>query len=336
MRDQVLGTLKKLDVRDLWQSEASDFTPWLARAENLKRLGDAIGMELEFEAQEKNVGPFRADILCKDTETSHWVLIENQLGRTDHSHLGQLLTYAAGLEAVTIIWIAAAFTEEHRATLDWLNKITDDEFKLFGLEIELWRIGDSLPAPKFNVISKPNDWTSSVSHAARGLDAKQLSETKALQLEFWIAFREYLIRSESPLTPQKPYPQHWTYFRVGRSGFLLEALLNTQANRIGVGLTMNDDNAKPHFALLHEQKAGIEGELGFQLEWMPLPEKKAARLAYFKENIDPLDQTLWPTNCEWMKMHLEKMYRVLRPRIAELDAGEWEPQQTLQNEDSLL
>jgi len=85
------------------------------------------------------------------------VLIENQLERTDHTHLGQLLTYASGLEAVTIVWIAARFTEKHRSTLDWLNKITDDRFRFFGLEVELWRIGDSPAAPKFNVVSKPND-----------------------------------------------------------------------------------------------------------------------------------------------------------------------------------
>jgi hypothetical protein len=87
------------------------------------------------------------------------VLIENQLGRTDHTHLGQLLTYAAGLEAVTIVWIAQPITDEHRAALTWLNEITDERFRFFGLEIEAWRIGDSPPAPKFNVVVKPNDWT---------------------------------------------------------------------------------------------------------------------------------------------------------------------------------
>jgi hypothetical protein len=116
-----LGKLERVDLRDIWTSEASDFTPWLARERNLEILGDTLGIELELEAQEKAVGPFRADILCKDIATDSWVLIENQLERTDHTHLGQLLTYASGLEAVTIVWIAARFTEEHRSTLDWLN-----------------------------------------------------------------------------------------------------------------------------------------------------------------------------------------------------------------------
>jgi hypothetical protein len=132
-----LGRLERADLREVWLSEAGDFTPWLAREENVALLGDAIGLELEVEAQEKDVGPFRADILCKDTATANWVLVENQLERTDHGHLGQLLTYAAGLQAVTIVWIAQRFTEEHRAALDWLNEITDDRFNFFGLEIEL-------------------------------------------------------------------------------------------------------------------------------------------------------------------------------------------------------
>ena len=135
--------------------------PWLARKENLDILGQTLVIDLELEAQERPVGPFRADILCKDIGSDRWVLIENQLERTDHNHLGQLLTYASGLEAVTIVWIAAHFTEEHRSTLDWLNRITDGSFRFFGLEVELWRIGDSPPAPKFNIVSKPNDWSQS-------------------------------------------------------------------------------------------------------------------------------------------------------------------------------
>lgn len=102
-----LGRLERVELRDIWLSEAADFTPWLARKENLDILGETLGIDLELEAQERPVGPFRADILCKDIGTDRWVLIENQLEQTDHNHLGQLLTYASGLEAVTIVWIAA-------------------------------------------------------------------------------------------------------------------------------------------------------------------------------------------------------------------------------------
>ena len=181
MTSDTLGRLTRVDLRDEWTSEDRDFTPWLAREENLAVLAETLGTDLELEAEEKTVGPFRADILCKDTNSNAWVLIENQLERTDHGHLGQLLTYASGLEAVTIIWIASRFTEEHRSTLDWLNRITDKGFHFFGLEIELWRIGDSAAAPKFNIVSKPNDWSRSISQAARAMDEAELSETRVMQ-----------------------------------------------------------------------------------------------------------------------------------------------------------
>ena len=123
-----LSRLERLDLRRAWSTEAGNFTPWLAQPENLSLLGDTIGIALELEAQEKDVGPFSADIPCKDANSDHWVLIENQLKRADHTHLGQLITYAAGLKAVTTVWIAARFTEEHRAAIDWLNQITDGHF----------------------------------------------------------------------------------------------------------------------------------------------------------------------------------------------------------------
>ena len=198
-----LGRLERVELRDIWLSEASDFTPWLAQKENLDILGQTLGIVLELEALERPVGPFRADILCKDIGTDRWVLIENQLERTDHNHLGQLLTYASGLEAVTIVWIAALFTEEHRSTLDWLNRITDESFRFFGLEVELWRIGDSPPAPKFNVVSKPNDWSQSVARGARAIDDADLSDTRIMQRAYWTAFDRVLAALGGPVSGGK-------------------------------------------------------------------------------------------------------------------------------------
>ncbi len=200
-----LGVLTKVDIRKFWEDEARNFTPWLARKENIDLLGETIGVELEVEAQERKVGPFRADILCKDIETNKWVVIENQLEPTNHKHLGQLLTYAAGLNAVTVVWIAERFTEEHRAALDWLNEITDEEFSFFGLEIELWRIGNSPMAPKFNVVSHPNNWQKTVSRISRG----ELTPTNQLYLEYWTGFRDFLEQRNGVIKPVEPLPQNW-------------------------------------------------------------------------------------------------------------------------------
>ena len=171
-----LGRLERVELRKEWKTEAQDFTPWLTQPENLAVLSQTLNMDLETAGQEESVGQFRADILCRNTLDDSWALIENQLERTDHTHLGQLLTYAAGLQTVTVIWVASTFTDEHRAALDWLNEITDERFRFFGLEIELWRIGDSLAAPKFNIVSKPNEWTRSVSKASRHRRSTDLTE----------------------------------------------------------------------------------------------------------------------------------------------------------------
>lgn len=313
-----LGRLQRVDLRNIWLSEATDFTPWLAQSENLEVLSEAIGLELELEAQERNVGPFRADILCKDVNSDQWVLIENQLERTDHTHLGQLLTYAAGLQAVTIVWVAARFTEEHRATLDWLNDITDERFAFFGLEVELWKIGDSPAAPKFNVVSKPNDWSRNVGQAAKRIESEALTDTKQKQLAFWTAFREHLEASGSPIRSQKPFPQHWANFKIGRSGFMLGATLHSSEQRIGVELYLGAPSAKQDFQGLFAQREAIETEIGTPLVWMELPERKSSRIVLFKPGVDTLDESNWPAMQVWFQQWLEAFDRVFRTRVRDL------------------
>lgn len=321
-----LGRLERIDLRDIWRTEAQDFTPWLAQAENMEILGKTLGLELEVEAQEKNVGPFRADILCKDLDDDSWVLIENQLERTDHNHLGQLLTYGAGLNTVTIIWIAEKFTDEHRAALDWLNDITDESFKFFGLEVELWRIGESAPAPKFNIISKPNEWSRSVGKASKRIETSALTETKQAQLAFWEQLHQQL-QNHSFLRSRKPRPQHWTTYSVGRSGMHLGAIINTRENRIGVELYLGDENATAFFNLLQLERTEIEQEINAGLEWKELPTKRACRIITYLENVDPLDKVQWPRLHEWLHEHLEAYHKAFKPRVIALDSDDYSPQE---------
>lgn len=325
MSPKTLGRLQKVELREAWTSESSGFTPWLAQEENLNLLGEAIGIELELESQEKDVGPFRADILCKDTATDNWVLIENQLERTDHSHLGQLLTYAAGLNAVTIVWIAERFTVEHRATLDWLNERTDEKINLFGLEIELWRIGDSPIAPKFNIISQPNDWSRTVQKAASG--SGEVSAHKQLQLKFWTAFKQHMEDKGSFVRGQKPLPQHWTNYAIGRSGVHLDSIVSLWNSETGLKgpeirteLYLNGPNAKQEFAALEKQKESIETALGFSLIWHN-PEGKAACRLYSRQNADFLNETLWPEQFEWLRTRLETMHKVFAPIVRNLKSN---------------
>lgn len=315
-----LGHLEQVDLRKVWIDEARDFTPWLAREENLVLLGETIGIDLELEAQEKNVGPFRADILCKKSGTNDWVLVENQLEKTDHIHLGQLLTYGAGLEAVTIVWIAEHFTDEHRATLDWLNEITDERFNFFGLEIELWQIGESPIAPRFNIVSKPNDWSRTISNAANNLD---LTPMKQLQLEYWTKFRDYLNDRNSILRPQKPLPQSWTNFALGRAHFGLSAQVNTRDNKIGVNIGLGGPNAKQHFAILQHEKDSIENGVGEKLTWKNSEDNKTCGILLSKDDVALTNQENWPEQFKWLQEKLEAFYKTFSPIVKNLDLNDY-------------
>jgi hypothetical protein len=316
-----LDRLKKISLKEIWYNEAQDFAPWLAEEKNLELLSETIRTPLELEAQEKDVGPFRADILCKNTEDDSWVLIENQIDKTDHKHLGQLLTYASGLQAVTIVWIASKFTEEHRAALDWLNKITDDDFRFFGLEIELWTIGNSPAAPKFNIVSKPNNWSKTISQAAKNISERIESETKAMQYRYWQGLIDYLENNGSKLRTQDPRPRHWQTFAVGRSHFYIDATVNTRDSKLGIGLKIADkNNAKNFYNLLLLDKENIEAEIQEKLEWRELPDNTKSEIILFKNNVNLSDEKDWNAQHQWFKENIEKFDQVFRKRIKKLNA----------------
>jgi hypothetical protein len=310
-----LGRLEKLDLRTYWKKEATDFTPWLAKEENIQLLGETIGIELEVQSQEESVGPFSADILCKDTLNDHFVLIENQLEKTDHTHLGQLMTYAAGLDAVTIIWIAQKFTEEHRAALDWLNKITDDSFTFFGIEIELYKIGESLPAPMFNIVSKPNDWTKQVK---RSTSTQPTTETKLLQEKYWRGLKDFMESERSFVKMQNPLPQHWTNIAIGRSNFNLSASVNSRDNTINIWLNIGGEQAKENYDKLYETAFNNSmTEVSEDLVWNKMDGYKMSAITLKAEgNFANMNE--WSSQFQWFKENLERFTKYFKPKIAKL------------------
>ena len=159
-----LAKIERVDLREAWPNEARDFTPWLA--ENIAELGEALGMDLELQQTEAAVGGYSLDVLATDLNQDRPVIIENQLEPTNHDHLGKLLTYAAGYDANVIVWLTREFRDEHRQALDWLNQRTGEDTQFFGVVVELWRIGDSLPAPHFKAVATPNEWRKRRNEAA--------------------------------------------------------------------------------------------------------------------------------------------------------------------------
>ena len=320
MSEQRLGRLQRVELRTAWTSEPAQFTPWLAEPENLKILGDTLGAELEPASVEKEVGSFRADIVCTDIGTDSSVLIENQLEQTDHDHLGKLLTYAAGLQAVTVVWLAARFRDEHRAALDWLNEITHRDARFFGLEIELWQIGDSPAAPKFNIVSKPNDWSRSVAQAARATDDSDLSELKVMQRKYWTGLKERLSAADGPVHGNgTPQPRHWMNYRIGRAGFHLSAVMNTQEKCLRVDLYIKGEGASERLGLLERNKDEIERNLGYPLIWGDqLPSARDRRIAYYLRDVDPVEESDWARQHDWLAKHLNEMHRAFVQKVRDL------------------
>ena len=307
-----IGKLKKVDLRQLWKGEASDFTPWLAKEENIEFLSELIGIELEVITEEKSVGPFRADILCKSTIDDSYVLVENQLEKTDHNHLGQLMTYAAGLEAVTIIWISKKFTEEHRAALDWLNRITDEEIKFFGIEVEAYQIGDSMPAPMFQMVSKPNDWTKAIHSIKR---QGTLTGAKTINLEYWTELKEYFEAKGTKIKSQKPSPQHWTNFAIGKSDYHMSAVHSVRDKFIRVEFLINGNDSKEKFDELKEKyELDSYDKIDNQLIWDKLEGRKVSWV-YIQKDVDVNNKSDWPNQFQWILTNLEKMDDFFRPKL---------------------
>lgn len=314
MGENELGRITKVDLRDYWPREDTNFTPWLADEGNIDLLGDSIGIELEVQEQEASVGPFRADILCRNTVDGSLVLIENQLDRTDHAHLGQLLTYASGLDAVTLVWVVKSFSEEHRAAMDWLNRITDEKFHFFGIEVELWRIGTSPAAPKFNIVAKPNDWAKKVRETA---EVARLPNTPwgQTQVKIWREFGAFIEKSGANFKSPKPYPSLWVGYGVGRTGAGLVVSFTKTSATVHVQL---DNNTHPDwYPLVHSKKDDIEYQLGLKPIWEERPTLQFA-VVKFQRTADMENEDCWQEVFEWWVENMDKMKSVFRPVIKEL------------------
>ena len=304
-----LGSLEPVDLRTIWPDEARDFTPWLAQEENLRRLSDALNLELELDRVEMAVGPYSADIVATDASSNSKVVIENQLEKTNHDHLGKVLTYASGLEARILIWIAKKFTEEHRQAFDYLNECTAGRLRLYGVEVEVLRIGDSLPAPHFRLVSTPNDYVAAAHNATVGV-----SDTKSLYLEFWTGFRDFCRSDGETFSLQNPRPQHWYTVSIGRSGFSISLTTSTMHNRIGCELYLRGPSAKQSFKRLKEGQKDIEEALG-ALDWKELPEGQDCRIVDYLKDFDPRNRGEWERGFRWLKKRADEFRPVFGPRV---------------------
>lgn len=284
-----LARLEAVPLREAWPHEAANFTPWLAQPDNLALLAESVGMVLELEAVEKPVDTFSADILAKDVVTGRWVLIENQLESTDHSHLGQILTYAAGLDAETVIWIARDFREPHRAAIDYLNRITAPEHNFFGVQVELLRIGSSAYAPRFNIVAKPNDWSKSIASKA-----SSAADSGPGSLAVWQMYLEPLLalaaKNGVALATRTPPKEGWFRSEQLKSGDpSAAAWLHRGNDRVRAIVWLQGDRLSLFDTLL-SHRAAIEAAFGGPLRWDRMDDRKSSMI--FAEGVFAEDKAL--------------------------------------------
>jgi hypothetical protein len=261
-----LEKLEKVDLREVWGHEALDFTKWISQKENLEILGEEIGVEIKLKQTEANVGRFHVDILAEEESTGRIIIIENQLEDTNHDHLGKIITYASGYDAEIVIWVVRDYREEHQKAVAWLNEHTDEKIGFFLIKIELWKIGNSSPAPKFDVIVSPNEWEKALRTST---ETRELTETNLRQLEFWTGFKNFVQTKNSQIRLRTPRPQHWYDVSVGNSDAHVALTINSRENLLGCEIYINRNKELFHF--LQEKKGQIQNEIGEELEWVDAP-----------------------------------------------------------------
>ncbi len=313
-----LGTLSTLDPRDLWPNESQDFTPWLE--DHVDLLGKALGLELSIEQREAPVGPFAVDLFGKEVGTGKTVIIENQLEETDHTHLGQLLTYASGLGAEIIIWVSPRFRDEHREAIHWLNSRTGEGGAFFAVEFELLKVDESRPAPRFNVVAEPSDFQRALKES--------VSKPSSRGLAYQRFFRRLVERlhAEHPglVFAQPELVGHHSYalFGTGRSGFQLVVSFASGAKfRIALVITTGDrDRNKLAFDQLHAQQEAITHDLGEEPVWERLDDAVTSRVAVYREGeIELSAENHLEGLLQWSVDFIPVFRRTFETRLSSLD-----------------
>ena len=302
-----LGVMTAVDVKNLWKHEQYDFSNWLAKDENIEYLNEILGLTLVDVNKEVYVGAYRCDLVAKDETTGIKVIIENQLEASNHDHLGKIITYASGLDAQVIVWIVTQAREEHRSAIEWLNNNTGNNLNFFLIELHAYTIGDSLPAPKFEVVEKPNGFIKN------SKVYPELSKVESERLEFWMKFNEMIAAKGKPFNIRKPSTKHWYDVNIGRSGVTIAVCLSKKESCVTVELYINEDKAL--FNKLYQQQETIENAIGRKLEWTSAENKKASRILARIPGLNFSDHSNYPRLMEEAIDMVIKMRDVFKPII---------------------
>ena len=276
-----IGKLKEVELRNLWKHEQYDFSEWLSQNENIELLNDILGLTLTDMSKEVYVGSYRCDLVAVDESSGIKIIIENQLESSNHEHLGKIITYASGLDAQVVVWIVKNAKEEHRSAIEWLNNNTNSDINFFLIELHAYKIGDSLPAPYFEIIEKPNDFIKN--NKVNG-NKNELNKSQSERLIFWNRFNEILIDKGKPFNVRKATTDHWYDVAIGSSSSHISIELINKEKHVRIGLYMVDD--KEYFDKLFANKDTIETQLGIKLEWQRECSGNVSRVKYKLPGLD--------------------------------------------------
>ena len=312
-KNMSLGQLNTVELRKVWNHEALDFTPWLAKDINIGLLSKELWLDIKIIDTEVSVWSFNVDILAEEESTWRKIIIENQLESTDHDHLWKIITYASWLDAEIIIWIVKDVRDEHKQAIDWLNENTNIKINFFIIKIEAWKIWDSDIAPKFNIISKPNDWSKFLK--SMSFWVKKLTEINLLQIEFWNKLKNYLSEKNVSFNLWKPLHQNWYNIAIGSWMASIALLLNSKNKSIWIELYIYD--SKDLYDYLFDKKNEFENKLNIKFIWKRLDDKKASIILFEKENSDFKNKNLENELLEWFYNWIPKIHSIFSKNVKE-------------------
>jgi hypothetical protein len=315
-----VGKLRKVKLRDVWEHEAKDFTPWLAK--NADVLGEALGLEIEFTQSEQQVGPYAVDIIGKDLTHNSVLIVENQLEKTNHTHLGQLITYAANTDAVTVVWVAREFTDEHRQAIDFLNELAGDSgtARFYAVQVSAVQIDDSSPAALLELVAQPNEIHASMSSAVK--DAVEPSGKAAVYRELWRKYFEAVKQRAPELTKYaSPHGKNWQNVNSIKGGWgsIVLVIDKERIPRVEIYIANRDGGENLElYEHLKSQRAQLEKEFGSPLVWDEQAHLVSRRIMSRRPTpVDLDDISSHDELINWFMGEHKKFRKFVLPRVYE-------------------
>jgi hypothetical protein len=271
-----IGKLQRVPLREVWKHEAHNFTQWLEQ--NIDALNTAIDLNLVNVDREQAAGDFSIDLVAEDDAGATWI-VENQLEKSNHDHLGKIITYLTAMSARGAVWIVSDPRPEHVTAIAWLNESSSGAF--YMVKVEAVRIGESPAAALFTLIVGPSKEAKSV-----GLAKKEIAERYGIRKRWWTTLLERSAKVSKLHTHLAPGESSYLGTSSGVPGLYLNYVvgMNDCAAELYIdrGKDADDDN-KNIFDQLHAAKDAIEKAFGTTLEWQRLDGKRACRIKYFQE-----------------------------------------------------